>query len=215
MTKEKPTERGLFITFEGGDGAGKTTQIKLLSEYFLKAGQPALVTREPGGTPVGESVRALLLDPASAMSPRTEALLYFAARAEHAELVIRPALAARSHVICDRFSDSTYVYQGMARGLDKSELSRLNDWAAGGLLPDATFLLDAPPECLSSRRQNRGQPDRMEKEGLAFQRAVRTGFLALAEEDAGRIVVLDALRSVGEIQAIVRFHIESRFSGGK
>ncbi|MDR3348983.1 MAG: dTMP kinase [Acidaminococcales bacterium] len=213
MAKDRPGGQGLFITFEGGDGTGKSTQIKLLLEYFRGAGQAAVVTREPGGTPVGESIRSLLLDPLSAMSYRTEALLYLADRAEHAERVVRPALAAGFHVICDRFSDSTYVYQGVARGLDADALWRINDWAAGGLTPDITFLLDAPPESLSGRRRERGEPDRMEEEGLAFQRTVRSGFLDLAKKDAGRILVIDALQSIDQIQAAIRAYIGNRAQG--
>ncbi|MDR2007205.1 MAG: dTMP kinase [Acidaminococcales bacterium] len=215
MAKERPAGRGFFITFEGGDGAGKTTQIKLLSEYFRSAGQTAIVTREPGGTPVGESIRALLLDPSSAMLPRTEALLYLAARAEHVERVIKPALAVGSHVLCDRFSDSTHVYQGIARGLDAGALLRLDAWAADGLTPDITFLLDAPPECLSGRRRKRGGPDRMEEEGLTFQRAVRAGFLSLAAQNTNRILVIDARQSIDKIQTAVRFHIKDKFPESK
>lgn len=215
VLREKPQGKSFFITFEGGDGAGKTTQIRLLCEYFKGAGQDAVMTREPGGTSVGESIRALLLDPSSAMSHRAEALLYLAARAEHTERVIRPALAAGAHVICDRFSDYTFVYQGLARGLDAGELARLDAWAAGGLSPDVTFLLDAPPECLSDRRRQRGGADRMEKEGLDFQRAVRAGFLAIAERNPARVLVIDALQNVGQIQETVRSYLENLIAGVK
>jgi dTMP kinase len=210
MEKAKPKDRGVFITFEGGDGVGKTTQSALLLEYFQAAGLSAVATREPGGSPVGDDLRALLLNPASNMSPRTEALLYLAARAEHAAGVILPALTAGAHVICDRFSDSTCVYQGVGRGLDAGELARLDSWAAVGLSPDVTFLFDAPPELLLERRRERGGRDRMEKEGLDFQRTVRAGFLALARKYPERILIIDALSDIGDIQAAIRACLADR-----
>jgi len=207
----KKTQKGAFITFEGADGAGKTTQISRLLDYFKKRNRPALATREPGGTPAGERIRALLLDPAAILSARTEALLYLAARAEHVAQVIKPALCGGTAVLCDRFNDSTYVYQCLARGLLAEELMPMVLWASGGLAPDLTFLLDAEPACLSGRQRKRGQPDRLEREGLEFQRKVRAGFLALARESPERIVCIDALLDVDEIQAIVQNTVEKKF----
>jgi dTMP kinase len=210
MTEKSKDKRGFFLTFEGVDGAGKTTQMTLLAEYLRARGYQTLTTREPGGTPAGEKIRALLLDPDTSLAARAETLLYLAARADHVAGVIQPALAAGRIVLCDRFSDSTYVYQGIARALAAADFTPILNWAAAGLTPDLTLLLDAPPEQLFARRERRGGADRMEKEGLGFQIRVRDGFLALAKRHSRRIAVLDGLQAVDELQAVIRRTVETR-----
>ena len=203
-------EKGLFITFEGADGVGKTTQSKQLFSYLEKEGYATLATREPGGTVTGEKIREILLDPECEMGKRTEALLYLAVRAEHVDKIVKPALTAGKIVVSDRFSDSTFVYQGIARGIAREAISPLNAFAADGLLPGTTFLLDAPVELMQQRMNERSEVDRIEKEGIIFQKRVREGFLQLAEKYPQRIVVIDALLSVEDIQAIILKHIDKQ-----
>jgi len=184
-----------FLTFEGIEGSGKSTQIRLLSDFLAARGVPHLVTREPGGTPLAEAVRSLLLEPSrrEAPFPETELLLYEAARCQHARAVVRPALEAGTAVLCDRFCDATLAYQGAGRGLDAAWIEELNAFAANGLVPDLTVLLDLPPEEGLARLARRaGGPDRLEAEAIAFHRRVREGYLALATRHPGRIVVVDA-----------------------
>ena len=196
--------KGLFVTVEGPDGAGKTTQLARLADYLQQQGAQVLVTREPGGTPAGEAIRAILLAPDMVLGEQAELLLYLAARAEHVRTVVRPALAAGQIVLCDRFCDSTLVYQSMVRGLPLATVQAANDFATGGLAPDLTFLVDADPLLLQARLGKRGGADRMEKEGLAFQQAVRQGFLTLAAHCPARIVTLDASRSEEEVFAAMK-----------
>lgn len=158
-------------------------------------------TREPGGSEAAERLRDLVLDPQLTMDERTETLLYLAARADHLAKVVRPALAAGQVVLCDRFSDSTLVYQGFVRGLQLTELMQLNAFATGGLEPDLTLLLDGDPERLAARREERGVTDRFENEGLAFQIKVRQGFLELAKANTQRIRVIDALQQQQAVSA--------------
>ena len=206
------TDRGIFITFEGADGVGKSTQANLLCDYFAANNMPVRLTREPGGTFTGEKVREILLDPKCDMGKRTEALLYLAVRAEHVDKVVLPELAKGTVVISDRFSDSTFVYQGVARGMDIKALAEINSFASCNTHPDITFLLDAPVEELGGRIAKRGLEDRIEKEGLAFQKLVREGFLQMAKEYPDRIVVLDAKKSIDEIQETIRNNIEEKIS---
>lgn len=187
-----PGRRGLLIAFEGGEACGKSTQARLLAERL-----GALLTREPGGTPVGERVRALLLDPGSGpLDRRAEALLLAAARAQHVAEVVAPALAAGRTVVTDRFSHSSLAYQGHGRGLPLDEVRALSEWATGGLWPDAVVLLDLAAEEAESRR---GRPDRFESEDPAFHRRVEAGFRALAAGEADRWRVVDASGTVGEV----------------
>ncbi|MCQ2361783.1 MAG: dTMP kinase [Acidaminococcaceae bacterium] len=193
---------GKFITFEGIDGVGKTTQIKLVAQHLTELGQQVVITREPGGTAIAEKVRSIVLDPTLQLSVRTEALLFMASRSEHVEQIIKPALLAGKTVLCDRFCDSTFVYQGLTHGLkveDLADLKTLNLQATGRILPDLTIVLDADPEQLLQRRNERGIADRFENKGLAFQENLRQGFLALAAAEPERIKVVDALGSVEEV----------------
>jgi dTMP kinase len=178
---------GLFATFEGVDGAGKTTQIALLREALEREGLRVFTTREPGGDAVAEGVRHLIFQ--CAMTARAELLLFLAARAENVEQIIRPHLAAGDIVLCDRFTDSSLAYQGHARHLGRDLVAQLNAFATQGLVPDLTVLLDLPPEIGLARQQAR---NRMEAESLEFHRRVREGFLIEAENDPSRFLVLDA-----------------------
>lgn len=193
--------RGLFIALEGIDGTGKSTQALLLKQALEARGRQVLLTREPGGTALAERVRALVLDASLPLNTASQALLYLAARSEHVEKLLRPALAEGRVVICDRFSASTLVYQGYAAGKGQEEIERLqalNDYATGGLAPDLTLILDAPPVALLERRARRGIVDRYEAAGLDFQRALRQGFAALAASRPGYCLV-DALGREEEV----------------
>lgn len=187
--------RGRLITLEGPEGAGKTTQLAWLRDRLAAAGIEVVVTREPGGTPAGESIRRVLLDPREApLQPITEALLFCAARAELVAGVIRPALAAGHVVLCDRFADATIAYQGFGRGLPLDRLRAINAEATGGLKPDLTILLDLPVEVgLTRRRRDGAEWNRFDADSLAFHTRVREGYLALARAEPGRWVVVDAV----------------------
>ena len=193
-------KQGYFITLEGPDGCGKTTQLEFLAAYIRSTGREVLTTREPGGVVAAEKIRKLLLDPKIKLAPRAETLLYLAARAEHIYEKIRPALNDGKVVICDRFTDSTLVYQGFVRGMDMEMLHQLSTLATDGLEPDLTLLLDAPPQKLLVRRTERGVQDRFENEGLAFQEKVRAGFLLLAKQEPQRIKVVNALQDVEQVR---------------
>lgn len=185
--------KGIFITFEGPDGSGKTTQVNNLAAWLKNEGREVICTREPGGTLAAEAIRQVVLDPKLPIKAEAETLLYLAARAEHVEKVIAPALTEGKVVLCDRFSDSTIVYQGYTRGMEIEALEFINTFATKGLTPDLTFLLDGEPKQLLGRRQNRGVEDRFELEGLAFQEQVRQGFLVLAKRYPERIKLVNSL----------------------
>jgi dTMP kinase len=192
----------LFVAFEGGEGVGKSTQVRLAAEWLRGRGRAVVETREPGGTPLGAELRRLVLDPDGQVTPRAEALLYAADRAHHVDTLIAPALAAGSVVLTDRYVDSTLAYQGAGRGLDAKVVT---DWATGGLTPQLTVLLDLDPVVGLARAGARGaRPDRLESAELPFHQAVRDGFLALAAADPGRYLVLDASDSAEDIAAAVR-----------
>lgn len=181
-----------FVVFEGVDGSGKSTQVALAAEALRAQAREVLVTREPGGTRLGEAVRSLLLDVKhTGMAGETEALLYAAARAQCVREVIAPALARGMVVLCDRFTDSTLAYQGYGRGLDLAFLRRINDLATGGLYPALTIVLDLPVN-EARRRRRAGQRDRLEREADSFYERVRAGYLALAEETPENYLVLEA-----------------------
>lgn len=187
--------KGLFITFEGPDGSGKTTQLQRVADALRQEGYEVLESREPGGTMLAEKVRDIVLDGSLPLLNKTEVLLYLAARSEHVSRVLRPALEAGKIVLCDRFSDSTLVYQGLVKGLDADGLGMLrilNDYASDGLTPDLTLVLDGRPEILAARRSLRGVSDRYEDRGLQFQKQVRQGFLTLAAQEPQRMQLIDA-----------------------
>ena len=192
-------KKSLFITFEGPDGSGKTTQIERVAKWLEKLNYNIVCTREPGGTKSAEKIRQIVLDPCLPIKAEAETLLYLAARAEHVEKVIAPALLAGKIVLCDRFSDSTFVYQGITRGMDLKVLRIMDAFATKGLKPDVTFILDGLPELLVARRQKRGIQDRFELEGLDFQQKVRAGFMQLAQEEQERIKVINALQELDDV----------------
>ena len=198
----------MFVTFEGIDGSGKTTQAELLVEGLRAQGGEVVATREPGGTELGERVRALLLDTEGAVSAWAEALLFAAARAQLAEEVIAPALARGAYVVCDRYVDSSLAYQGLARGLGLERVLDLNLAATQSLMPDRTFLvLLDPAEAL---RRSTGHPDRIESEGLAFQSAVDRAFREVAALFPDRIATLDGLQPAADLARIVRDDLRER-----
>jgi len=184
---------GLFVTFEGGEGSGKSTQVTRLAERLARAGSEPVVVREPGGTPLAESIRALLLDPGRTLDPTTEALLMVAARSDLVAAKLRPALAQGRVVLCDRYTDSTLAYQGGGRGLDGAMLAWWNRAATGGLVPDLTLLFDLSPELgLARRKATHGTANRLDLETPAFHTRVRGRYLELARAEPQRFVVLDA-----------------------
>ena len=191
--------KGLFVAFEGVDRSGKTTQLQLLAQR-LSEKHEVLLTREPGGTPVAEAIRVLLLADDVQMSARCEALLFAAARADHVERTIRPALERGAVVISDRFVDSSLAYQGVARGLGVDDVERINHWATDALEPDLTIMLDLP---IGTSSQRDGEVDRMENEGESFQARVQRGLLDLAGRAAHRYAVIDASPSVDEVADLV------------
>lgn len=199
---------GLFLTFEGPEGAGKSTQVGLLKEWLETAGYAVLTTREPGGTELGKGIRQLVLHQ-SAMSPQAEYLLYSADRAEHRLSVIAPALLAGKIVLCDRWLDSSLAYQGYGRGLNLEWLREVAKGAVGDLHPDRTFLFDLPPEVGLARFHGH---DRLEREPIAFHQRVRQGYLELAKAEPGRFVVLDATQPPEALQAALRANLASLLS---
>jgi dTMP kinase len=209
--------RGVFITFEGSEGCGKSTQVRRLAERLQTAGRTVLVTREPGGTPVGEEIRHLLqFHPAGhGMKPETELLLFAASRAQLVREVIEPALAAGTVVIADRFLDSTTVYQGVARALDTDAVRFINGFAVGACRPDVTFILDLDPAVARRRLLRRlrpvDSPDRMEQQPEAFYEAVRVGYQQLAADETVRCVLLDGAVAAADIAARINQVLSERF----
>ena len=192
---------GLFITLEGPEGAGKSTNREYLAERLRNAGIDVVLTREPGGTPLAERIRELLLAPsAEAMCADTELLLVFAARAQHLAEVIRPALARGAVVLCDRFTDATYAYQGGGRGLSQERIASLETFVQGSLRPDLTLIFDLPIEVGMARASARGRLDRFEQEGRTFFDAVRSTYLKRAEAEPARYRLVDAARSLENVQ---------------
>lgn len=193
-------KRGLFITLEGGEGAGKSSSLDFVRDWLRQRGQDVMVTREPGGTPLGEQIRDLLLHGRDGMSPDAELLLMFAARAEHIHQVIRPALERGTSVVCDRFTDATYAYQGAGRGIAGERIAVLENWVQQGLRPNLTLLLDLPVAQGLARAGSRSTPDRFEREQQAFFERVRHGYLEAAAREPGRIRVIDASRDMAAVQ---------------
>ncbi len=198
-----------FITLEGGEGVGKTTNLQFIEHYLASRKIEFIRTREPGGTPAGEAIRNLLLG-LEGLGPEAELLLVFAARAQHVDQVIRPALAAGSWVVSDRFTDASYAYQGGGRGLDPAAIGFLENWVQKGLHPDLTLLLDAPVEIGLARAKRRGGPaDRFELEVPVFFTKVRQAYLERAECYPERIKVIDAARPLAEVQADIARHLDA------
>lgn len=192
----------LFITFEGGEGCGKSIQSRALFRWLLKQSIPTILIHEPGGTPLGEKVRRLLKRGKSEMSPLTELLLFNASRSQLVNDIIKPNLKQGKVVICDRFADSTIAYQGYGRGLDLKVVKELNHIATQGLKPDLTILLDVPAE-IGLARKCKGSPDRFEREDLDFHQRVREGFLKLADEEPERFLVVDGKQEREKIAGII------------
>lgn len=184
---------GLFITLEGIEGAGKSSNIEYIEELLQHHGREIVVTREPGGTELGERIRALLLDtPGVDIPADTETLLMFAARADHLEKVVRPALAQGKAVVCDRFTDATYAYQGAGRGIGRERVAELENWVQGDLRPQLTLLFDVAPNVGLQRAGNRSHPDRFERQGQQFFDATRQAYLDIAAREPARVKVIDA-----------------------
>lgn len=209
--------KGRFITLEGGEGVGKSTNLALVVDHLRARGHEVVATREPGGTPRAEAMRRLLLDPAGEepLDPDAELLLVFAARAQHLARVIRPALARGAWVVCDRFTDATYAYQGGGRGIEAARIAELEAFVQRGLTPDLTLLLDMPMAEAQRRLDGRlqgqgGERDRFERERGAFFEAVRRAYLARAEADPGRMVVIDAGGGLAAVQAELLARLDER-----
>lgn len=196
---------GKFITLEGIEGVGKTSNLLYIKELLESSGHSCVVTREPGGTNLGEALRNLLLSHSDDnMCPDAELLMMFAARAEHLAKVIRPALADNQTVLCDRFTEATYAYQGGGRLLDVDKITRLEEWVQGDLRPDLTVILDAPVEVGRARAGKRSEPDRIEKEQDDFFQRVRDAYIELAEHNPHRICLIDASLTLAEVQQQIR-----------
>ena len=189
--------KGLFITFEGGDGCGKTTQIKLLDEYLRNKGYKTLLTREPGSKGLGIKLREILLNYDGEVSPVCESFLFLADRAQHVDCIIKPALEDGVIVLCDRHTDSTVAYQGYGRGLDLEQIYQLNKIATSGLKPDLTVVLDVDVE--TSQKRVGSEKDRMESAGIEFFERVRQGFLEIAKQEPDRVKVVDSTQSIEKI----------------
>jgi dTMP kinase len=209
-------KQGLFITFEGIDGCGKTTQLRLLASWLRERGSHVVETVEPGGTEIGRQIRKILLDPAnSAIRPRTELLLYFASRAQNVEQVIRPALAEGAVVLCDRFTDSTLVYQGCGRGLDPAIVLDLHRIACGTLQPDITLLIDVDIETSLARARRRNDhssanESRIDEESRDFHERVRRGYMELAASEPHRFIVIDGMHPIAEVATGIHEAMKNR-----
>lgn len=205
--------RGKFITIEGIEGVGKSTNIEFLSSIIENRGFTVLLTREPGGTPLAERIREMLLEHGDEPLPDiAESLLFFASRSLHVSNTIRPALAAGTWVVCDRFTDASRAYQGYGRGLGLDKINRLAGWVHPGLEPDLTLLLDAPGKVGKDRAQKRGAADRLDAEEAAFYERVRDGYLSLAAAEPQRFVVVDASRGLEQVQADIAAAMQRLFS---
>ena len=202
-------KKGLFITFEGADGCGKTTQMKLLAEYLKQKGIDVILTREPGGKGLGEKVREILLNYEGQVSDRCESFLFLADRAQNIDIIVNPAVKEGKIVLCDRHIDSTVAYQGYGRGLDIKRINMLNDIATNGQKPDLTFVFNIDVE--TSMKRVGSQKDRMESAGIEFHNRVRNGYLELAKMEPQRIKVIDAAKSIDEIHQVVISFISNFF----
>ncbi len=207
--------RGRFITLEGGEGAGKSTQLAHLVDWLRGQGIDPVVTREPGGTPAAEQIRGLLLDAAhTGLTVEAELLLMFAARADHLAHCIEPALSAGRWVVCDRFTDATYAYQGGGRGLEQARIAELERFVQRGLQPDLTLILDLPVATGLARAQQRSAPDRFEGEALAFFERVRAAYLEIAERSTDRVCLIHADQGEAAVAAEIRVCLAERLLAG-
>ncbi|HOK54490.1 MAG TPA: dTMP kinase [Armatimonadota bacterium] len=202
------SRRGFFITLEGPEGSGKSTQVRLLADTLRNRGYDVLLTAEPGGDAVAQEIRAIVLHGKAEIVPEAELLLYLAARAQHVRHIINPALDEGKIVISDRYADSSFAYQGYGRGIDIESLRCLNDFATSGLKPDLTILLDVPVELGLKRQQDR---NRFEAESVEFHQRVRNGFLKLAKQEPDRWVTIDASKEIEEVESLVIKVLEARF----
>ncbi|KZC87282.1 dTMP kinase [Neisseria flavescens] len=200
-----------FITLDGIDGAGKSTNLAVMKAWFEKHQLPVLFTREPGGTPAGEALREILLNPATQVSLRTETLLMFAARQQHLETVILPALKNGTHVVSDRFTDATFAYQGGGRGVPLQDIATLEHWVQGDFRPDLTLLLDVPLEVSMARINQTREKDRFEQEEAEFFNRVREVYLQRANEQPERYAVIDSSQSLGTVKNQIETALDSHF----
>ncbi len=200
--------KGLFITFEGIDGCGKTTQLNLLSEYLKKKGYEVLITREPGAKGLGEKVREILLHYDGEVSSKCESFLFLADRAQHIDIIVKPAVSAGKIVLCDRHTDSTIAYQGYGRGIDIEHLKKLNSLATGDFLPDLTFVFDIDVE--TSQKRVGKEKDRMETSGVEFFEKVRNGYIEISKSEPERVKLIDSSKSIEEISKIVESYINEK-----
>ncbi|WP_339639670.1 dTMP kinase [uncultured Porticoccus sp.] len=206
---EMKPESAKFITVEGGEGVGKSTNMAFIGEWLERHNIPYIATREPGGTPLAEEIRALLVKPrAEPVAENTELLLMFAARAQHIAEVIMPALRRGQWVLCDRFTDATYAYQGGGRGIDRAKIAQLESLVQGGLRPDMTLLLDIAVKQGLARARERGEPDRFEQEELFFFNAVRDCYLQRASEERHRYRIVDASLPLADVQRSLAIHLK-------
>ncbi len=199
--KRENMQKGLFITFEGADGCGKTTQLNLLKEYLLSKGYDVVLTREPGGKGLGEKIREILLNYDGEVSNRCESFLFLADRAQNIDVIVKPAINNGKIVLCDRHTDSSVAYQGYGRGLDITEIDMLNNLATGGIKPDLTLVFDVDIE--TSMKRVGDEKDRMESSGIEFFNRVRNGYLELAKKEPHRIKVIDSTRKIEQVHSDV------------
>lgn len=205
--------KGMFLSLEGSEGAGKTTSLNFIRGYIEALGHPVLITREPGGTPMAEEIRHLLLsEREEKVDSDTELLLMFAARCQHVNQVIKPALESGIWVICDRFVDASYAYQGGGRGLDFDRIEQLEDWSLRGFKPDLTLLLDMSVEDGIARTKKRGKADRFEIEKMAFYEKIRAAYLSRAEQEPDRIFIIDAAPEIPAVQRSIKALLEQKCS---
>lgn len=207
-----PQQRNAFITLEGIEGAGKSTHMAFIADYFESHNSEIILTREPGGSKLGEAIRSTLLSTEfqDEISEDSELLLMFAARAQHIANIIKPGLAAGKTVLCDRFTDSSFAYQGGGRGIVDEKIERLADWVQGSLVPELTFLFDLPVELGLERAGKRGAADRFESETIDFFERVRAKYLAMAHHESERFIIVDARLEIAEIHSQLQSHLQQR-----